>query len=766
VIERIQLVRNIGQFDSVDGGAIQLTKLVVCYAENSRGKTTLAAIFRSLSTGAASWISERARLGAAHSPHVVVGAMGVAPFVFQNGAWSAHLPTIAVFDDRFVADNVCSGIEISTEHRQNLHELILGAQGVTLSNEVQRHVAAVEVHNREIKACADAIPAAARGDLSADQFCDLEPDPAIASRIESAERALAAAEAAQEVAQAEAFDSTAFALPPVDIEKLQEFLERDLPDLEAEAAGRVQAHIQVLGEGAEAWLAEGISRKESASAQLEREFCPYCAQDLSGSPLISHYRAYFGEAYARLKSDIAGTVKYVEKNHGGEVAAAFERTVRVAVQRREFWQRFLRIPKIELDTARIARAWYRARDNVLAALNAKQASPLERIALSESARREIAQHNRGIAQVAAVREQLEVINGQIAIVKERAAAANITTLTADLAMLRAVAARQDPTVTALCDAYRAAKLAKARTEELRNQARVALDQYRVTIFPAYENAINDYLRKFNAGFRLTRVASTNTRGGSACTYSVVINRLSVAVTAGTAGGPAFRNTLSACDRNALALAFFFASLDRDPRVADKVVVIDDPMTSLDEHRSLTTIQEVRRSVDRVAQVIVLSHSKTFLAHLWEGADRLTRSAFRIIRRDDGSTLEPWDVTRDCITDHDRRHALVIQYLARPDPVREREVATALRHILEAFVRVAYPDNFPPGSLLGPFLNICRQRVNTNQEVLDGTNISELQDLLEYANRFHHDTNPVYQTEYINDQELRMYCERTLHFARR
>jgi wobble nucleotide-excising tRNase len=145
VIERIQLVRNIGQFDSVDAGAIQLTKLVVCYAENSRGKTTLAAIFRSLSTGVASWIAERARLGAAHSPHVVVGAAGVAPFVFQNGAWSANLPTIAVFDDRFVADNVCSGIEIATEHRQNLHELILGAQGVTLSNEVQRHVAAIEV---------------------------------------------------------------------------------------------------------------------------------------------------------------------------------------------------------------------------------------------------------------------------------------------------------------------------------------------------------------------------------------------------------------------------------------------------------------------------------------------------------------------------------------------------------------------------------------------------------------------------------------------
>jgi hypothetical protein len=50
LIERIQLVRNIGQFDSVSAGAqIPFTKLTLLYAENSRGKTTLAAILRSLS---------------------------------------------------------------------------------------------------------------------------------------------------------------------------------------------------------------------------------------------------------------------------------------------------------------------------------------------------------------------------------------------------------------------------------------------------------------------------------------------------------------------------------------------------------------------------------------------------------------------------------------------------------------------------------------------------------------------------------------------
>jgi wobble nucleotide-excising tRNase len=131
---------------------------------------------------------------------------------------------------------------------------------------------------------------------------------------------------------------------------------------------------------------------------------------------------------------------------------------------------------------------------------------------------------------------------------------------------------------------------------LREQARTALDNYRTAVFPAYETAINTYLRKFNAGFSLGSVSSVNTRAGSSCTYNVVINNVPVAVTADADGVPAFRNTLSSGDRNALALAFFFASLDRDSQLAEKIVVIDDPMTSLDEYRSLTTIQEMRRLV--------------------------------------------------------------------------------------------------------------------------------------------------------------------------
>lgn len=571
-----------------------------------------------------------------------------------------------------------------------------------------------------------------------------------------------AARSADAVRQQASFST--LSLPAFDIVALNALLARTLTDLEAEAAARVKAHLRSLGEGGEAWVGEGMGRIAGASVGHDHNACPFCAQDLAGSALISHYQAYFSEAYAALKKAIIDTGLGIAATHGGEAPAAFERSVRVSIQNREFWQNFTEVTPINIDTAVISRAWSAAREAVLATLRTKASAPFEAAVLPPNAISLIEAYETQRATVEALSAALQAHNTQIAVVKEQAAGANVATLAADLAKLNSTKARYETATAALCDNYLAEKRAKTATEALRVGARAALDQYRLTVFPAYEAAINVYLQRFNAGFRLGSVSSVNNRGGSSATYSVLINNETVALTADQ--GPSFRNTLSAGDRNTLALAFFFASLDQDPALVQKIVVIDDPMTSLDEHRSLTTVQEMRRLEARIKQMIVLSHSKPFLCALWEGADTLTRSAMRIARDGAGSTLAIWDVRQDCITEHDRRHALVTSYLGAGNPATERAVAAALRQVLEAFMRVAYPAHFPPGTMLGHFHNICAQRVATPNQIMTGADAAELRALLDYANRFHHDTNAAWETEAINDQELTHFCQRTLDFAKR
>jgi wobble nucleotide-excising tRNase len=767
VINRIQLLRNVGQFDSVNGAAsIALSRLTLIYAENGRGKTTLAAILRSLGSNDPVHIAERRRLGATQTPHVVLDCIGGPPAaMFQNNAWNRTVPNVAVFDDQFVDQNVYSGLAVGAEHRQNLHELILGAQGIALNHDLQTRVAQIEAHNIQLRAKGNAIPAGERGSLSIDDFCALPVRADIDTAIQACERNLAAVREQDPIRNQPAFDT--LSLPAFDIAGINSVLERDLPALDALAVARVQAHLASLGHGGEAWVSEGMLRVREAAAAGPSPICPFCAQDIAESPVLAHYRAYFSTAYSDLQRTIADAIAANARVHGGDVPAAFERLVRVAGERRTFWARFGEFPEVTVDTAAIARDWRAARDAVGTALANKQSSPLERATLSPAALEAIATFDAHRAAVALLNAQLQSANGIIRIVKEQAATGNPNALTADLARLRAVKARHTPTTSSLCQAYLDEKAAKAVTEELRDNARQELERHRTTVFPAYQTAINVYLQRFNAGFRLDSVVSANTRSGSSCTYNVLINNTAVPVAGGvpTPGEPSFRNTLSAGDRNTLALAFFFASLDQDPSLANNVVVVDDPMSSLDEHRSLTTVQEIRRFASRVAQVIVLSHSKPFLCRLWEGADTSFRAALQVTREGAGSTLRAWDVNQDCITEHDKRHALLREYLVSSVP-NNREVARAIRPVLEAFCRVAFPEHFPPGTLLGPFRNLCDQRVNTAQPILDADDLRELRDLTEYANKFHHDTNQAWESEAINDLELVGFVRRAIALTTR
>lgn len=763
MVEHIQLLRNVGQFDSVTPTPkTAFNKLALIYAENGRGKTTLATIFRSLSTGNPGLITERHRLGAQHPPHVVINANNQ-PYMFQNGAWSAQLPDITVFDDNFVAQNVCSGIEIETGHRQNLHELILGAQGVSLNATLQMYVTKVEEHNRIIREKEAAIPASVRGALTVDAFCALVKNDNIDAAIQDAERNLAAARSADAIKQQTNF--LPLELPSFDTEEINTILQRDLPELQVEAAASVQRHLAKLGKGAESWIGDGMQKIVSASSGEETEICPFCAQELEDSSIIAHYESYFSEGYATLKRAITDQGKAIASAHETEIPAAFERAVRIAIQSAEFWRKFMEAPAIEIDTVEIARAWKAAREPVLAILRAKLASPLEKMRLSSETMAIIAAYDNHRTAIAAISLILQNCNAQIALVKERAAAANVAVLSNDLAKLKMTQSRHSPTIVPLCKAYLDEKGAKKETEAKRDRARKALDQYRASIFGEYETAINTYLTKFNAGFRLTSFTSVNNRGGSSCTYNVLINSVAVPITADT--GPSFKNTLSAGDRNTLALAFFFASLDKDQFLAQKIVVIDDPMTSLDEHRSLATIQELRDLVNRVRQVIVLSHSKPFLCQIWEGADKVSsRSALKIGRSGQSSIIDTWDVRQDCITEHDKRYVLIEKYIRDGNSANEREIATALRYILEAFLRVTYPTFFAPGTLLGQFHRQCLNALELEVPILNQLDTAELRRLMDYANKFHHETNSAYATQIINDSELLDHCRRVIKFLQK
>jgi wobble nucleotide-excising tRNase len=762
MIKRFNLIRNIGQFDSVhDGAQLELDRLALVYAENGRGKTTISAILRSLQSGSAATILERTRLGSTHPPHVVI-EMGNAPSptVFQNGAWSRAVPEVVIYDDVFVDENVYSGLSVDANHRQNLNEVILGSQGVALNRELQQRVQRIEAHNHDLRVRAEAIPAAERGALSVDDFCALPMQADMQDALNDSTHALAAVIESETIKRTELLEE--IAIPAIDLASIQATCERSLEAIDSAAAMRVEEQLRRLGAGSAPWLAEGSAKIHD---DQHGRPCPFCTQSTATIELVDSYRAYFSSEYSQLKSDISTAQATIETVHALPARDRVAAAMATLIERRQYWARFADLPEIDFDAPDAVADWADAARQAHEVLDVKSRSPLERIRLPERLLAAAARLEEVRNRVATLNDVIAEMNRSIAIVKERAAAGNAAAIEADIRRLRMIGARYSEPMATACQDYQDEKQAKTQTEALRDQARTALDVYRTATFPAYETSINLYLQRLSAEFRVGSVTSTTNRGGASCTYNVIVNQLPVAVGSNQAGAPSFRNVLSAGDRNTLALAVFFAALDRDPALATRIVLVDDPMTSLDEHRLLVTAQELRRTARRAAQVIVLSHDKPFLFRVWEGADRTSRSALSIVRCAQGSTFQAWDVTAETITEHDRRHAAMRTYI-ETNTGNARSIAEGLRPILEVYLRAAYPDSFGPGALLGQFIDRVRPLSGTPIEILSGADVSELQDLKEYANRFHHDTNAAFQTEIINEGELVAFARRVHAFTRR
>ena len=756
-IDRLEYVQNIGRFDSVRGKAdTAFGPLSLIYSENAKGKTTLCAILRSLRSGDPTPILERKRLSATTEAKAVVSIDG-GSVSFDGDRWSEAGPRIAIFDEHFIDANVHSGLNVDAGHRKGVHELVVGEQGVHLQRQVEALNSKISTLQAELRTAERKVPATALGSFSVDEFCAVRPVENIEHEIEAGRRGLSVLRDSQAIRSTGEFRP--FALPSVDVDEIAGLLGVTLSDLESAALEAVTRHVASLGAGAEDWISRGLDYLGDAKE------CPFCGESVSGSVLISHYRGYFSESYAAHKRRIHETRERLASELSGDHLAGFQRVLQQERDKREFWARYLEPPVFGLDLDRVATAWSDLRRDLLAALDKKAAAPLEPVSFDKRARDAMASYRQIEEEVRILSSSLVGQNSSVQQAKEHATEGSALTAQARLERLQTIQRRFQPEVDAACRDYLAAKEKKTKAEQEKARFRTALDNHRNSVFGTSEAAINRFLEIFNADFTLDELRPSDARGMPSSNYGIRINNHSVALSPSSTPGPSFQTALSAGDRSTLALAFFFASLETSD-LRDTIVVIDDPISSLDDARAFVTAQEICKLQGRCGQLIVLSHSRTLLCQLWEKADKDTTATLEICDAGaDCSTLAHWNIEAAAATEFDRLHTLVLDYAedSRGDP---QQVAPALRILLESFLRVACVAHFEPGSQLGSFLQRARHALADGSPILPDADIQELNYLREYANRFHHSTNQWSWDQAIanvNTQELRVYARRVLRF---
>jgi len=756
MLRKIITVRNVGRFrNSAAPGNPQLARFTLISGSNGYGKTTLCAVLRSLQTGDPAHILGRATLGAEGVPAVEL-LFPTGAIRFADGQWTAPVPDVAIFDGVFVTENIYSGEVVEIDHRRNLYRVIIGQEGVRLAEQDTQLAAQSREKTGEVTAAQRAVAPHMPQGMRIEAFLAIEADLDIEGKITAQETTLAAA---REVGTIQARAALSAYTAPTMPDFFAALLARTLDDVGADAERLLTDHLTRHGmvEQGESWIGHGLQHTDDT--------CAFCGQDVQGLPLIAAYRAVFSEQYRALSRDIADMRQQIMNALGDRSLAGI---ATIAAQNRghlEFWTRFCGFdnPTIAPPQELTASA-ERLRDAALALIDRKAAAPLAYLAPDAAFVEAQSALTEAVAGLEATNQLIAAINAKVAEIKAATGSANVQTEEATLAGLKLTRTRHTPEVEALCEAYRARVAEKDEIDRRKEELRRQLEDHTNNIVEPYQRRINELLGKFNAGFTIAQTGHAFPGGVAASSYSIVINNVPVNLgdSRTAASQPSFKNTLSAGDRSTLALAFFLAHLERDPRRAQKIVVFDDPFTSQDSFRRRQTVNEIVAVARNCAQVIVLSHDPTFLRQVWDKAPHDSRVAIGIAdHREQGSKISEIDLERACqvrtATDIDDLQTFMATGVGSPlDLVRKCRV------VLETHCKATYMASFDPNDWLGEIVRKIRE--GGDQHPANAL-YEELDQINDYTSQYHHgedirDATP----DQIDNIELTGFVSRTLRIV--
>jgi len=757
MIEKLLRIKNVGIFAETRarGDSTRFDPLTLIYAENGRGKTTVSAILRSLATGEPAHITERSRIGTADAPEIELRVAG-ASRVFADDSWNSTFPAIHIFDDAFVHGNVCSGLSVSLEQRRSLHKVVIGERGVGLARRAGELDTTIRKLNAKISTLEKSIMPHIVGTMSIDQFCALPSQEDVDRAIAEKEKDLKAQQAAKSIRTTEPFSRAA--LPSVSSEIITALLAKSMPDVGADAAARVRSHLANLADGAEEWISNGM-------AHCDDDTCPFCGQDIRGLPLLNDYQSYFSEAYTAFKKDVSEAKCDIERKLGGDALATFVQQIAAEEAKRVFWAGFTDVPDNAYEPDRIKACWSAVQRALSDLLAKKVSAPLETMALDADTTTALADFEALSREVCRSSEALADANEEIGRIKSDTSEPNEREAVAALNRLKSTKSRHTRNVALLCGHYTEAVAVRDKSKTEKDEAKKELRTLSGSIFKRYGTAINKYLVDFGAEFEIGGIKEAHEGGKPGSTYEIVINGAGVKLGKNSTpmGTRCFRNTLSSGDRNALALAFFLARLDQEASLTDVVVVFDDPISSLDEHRQMRTQQHICRLAQDASQVIVLSHSAPFLRKVWDHPGTPAKNAMKIARGVLGSVIEEWEIEQETEAEYHKLRSVLVDF-RDSNTGMPRTVANSIRPLLEGYLRVVYPEHIRPGRWLGDFMTSASAAHDTGSPIITQDDYHELDHLRTYSNPFHHNTNPTGTDGPINETELLAFVNKTLDFV--
>lgn len=757
MINKIIKILNIGRFENYNAtGDLELNKMTLVYGENGKGKTTLSSIFRSLKNNDPSFIIERATLGKTEKPEVQI-RVDSNNHSFVNDVWDADYKNIEVFDSTFVNKNIFSGESVEHGHKKNLNRFVVGEKGVQLAQDIEDLDILIKEKNNEINVKSTTVQKHIYGNTySVSDFINIEENKDIDKLIKEKEKEIEVLKKSSVIITKSNLQK--MVLPEFSEKDLQDILNKELEGVSKEAETKTREHIKNnLDNYGEKWLESGLKYLK------EDENCPFCGQTCESSDLIGSYKGYFNQEYKKLKSNIE-TKKIDVSNSFSESALIFiNKTFESNNSLLDFWKDYVEVEDIKLLFADIQDAWKNLRDLSVQYLKQKMLAPLEQLIIDKDLKIAIENYNSTLEQIKDYNEIIEKINDNIQSKKLEAGGGDLLSANNKLMELKNIKSRFEKDAIDVCTEYSKLTKEKNDLEREKKNKKEKLSDYTKEVFDTYQSSINGYLDKFGAGFQIGELETSYVGGKPSTSYCIKIEQTSVKLgDATTCGTPCFRTVLSQGDKNSLAFAFFLASLDQDDKIQEKIILFDDPISSLDGCRKETAKNEIVKIYEKAKQCIVLSHDKYFLRSISDSIKKEDQKSLIIYRKKSASDIKEWDIIKATLGSYFESFYRMINYV--DDGADDSElisIGRCIRPVLEGYYRLKYPKNFSNHEWLGDLIKRIKDDTSNTIFAFSDEQLKELEEINDFSKKFHHETNPSLDSLKITDGELKPFVERTI-----
>ncbi|OAL80709.1 AAA family ATPase [Acinetobacter sp. SFA] len=687
MLERIQLINNIGNYFQVNAGSIQFQPVNIIYGENRNGKSTLCDIFYSLALNNPQLILDRKSIIANQAPSEINQIIKMKfsgqsrAIQFQNNNWDSIPPDdsrLYIFDHGFIHRNVMTGVNYTRENSTNMSGFILG-ENATQFEALELRNQKLRNDRRDLTGIKSQINAHSVGNV--DTFVSM---PLTEKTAEELDLVLQASKEKQTTLNTQISNIDHVIRRPIlnDISTIQAIkdnllsinkcLSLNIENVHEVSRAIVDGHKNKVANTNlfNGWASNGLKHL--------RDDCPFCGQDLkeSAQVLIDSYKTAFDTTFQSFLSEISTQISSLLKinlvdSNFGSVKEQHQRNLNLLentyieseVQSRIHAENFIeqlaqKFERLEYVFSELEQTNSEFDVVIRTSLEQKSQTPYNSINTIDFTNLE-AKFNEYcllVGEYNCIKSDVNHILNQF---KE----------SQDVTLLKGHLNEEARNEEALIKFKKRHDLDSLCTSYINLKAQIESDQASYdTDKTALENAQNEFLDTYfveiNTLFR--RIGSSDfeisksiNRIGTRTVYDLEVT---------FKGCPIDRNKLhclfSESDRRALALCIFLAKIHQLPPVDREkaILVLDDPVTSFDNERISSILRILYTLNNSIKQLIITTHYKGMASAVMKKFS--DAQALKIVQSENGSMLAKATKEEMTATAHDERYMEIIDFIER------------------------------------------------------------------------------------------------------